>query len=80
MCGCAFLDCTTCQHVTGLTSINQSILTVLLPAGRVRLRFDSGHDNNVFQARMLPHSSGSRLITCAADGQVGGGWFVLFEV
>jgi hypothetical protein len=36
----------------------------------VRLRFDSGHRNNVFQARMLPHSSGGRIITCAADGQV----------
>jgi hypothetical protein len=41
----------------------------LLP-GCVRLRFDSGHRNNVFQARMLPHTSGSHIITCAADGQV----------
>lgn len=38
--------------------------------GTQQLRFPSGHRNNVFQARMLPHSGGSRLITCAADGQV----------
>eukprot|EP00882_Tetradesmus_deserticola_P029470 GHRQ01033011.1.p2 GENE.GHRQ01033011.1~~GHRQ01033011.1.p2 ORF type:complete len:139 (+),score=33.07 GHRQ01033011.1:140-556(+) len=51
-------------------SDDQQILLWDWQTGRVRLRFDSGHANNVFQARMLPHSSGSRLITCTADGQV----------
>ncbi|KAF6256191.1 hypothetical protein COO60DRAFT_1272074 [Scenedesmus sp. NREL 46B-D3] len=51
-------------------SDDQQILLWDWERGRVRLRFDSGHANNVFQARMLPHSSGSRIVTCAADGQV----------
>ncbi|WIA43907.1 hypothetical protein OEZ86_010313 [Tetradesmus obliquus] len=51
-------------------SDDQKILLWDWQRGTVRLRFDSGHANNIFQARMLPHSSGSRLITCAADGQV----------
>lgn len=39
-------------------------------AQRRRLAFDSGHTNNVFQARFLPHSCNKTLITAAADGQV----------
>ncbi len=38
--------------------------------GRMGLRFNSGHTNNVFQARILPNSNNTRIITCAADGQV----------
>eukprot|EP00775_Hariotina_reticulata_P005688 gene5688-5926_t len=38
--------------------------------GCQRMRFNSRHRNNVFQARMLPHSGGRLLVTCAADGQV----------
>ncbi|WIA23425.1 hypothetical protein OEZ85_000180 [Tetradesmus obliquus] len=51
-------------------SDDQQILLWDWHRGTVRLRFESGHANNIFQARMLPHSSGSRLITCAADGEV----------
>lgn len=33
-------------------------------------RYDSGHSNNVFQARPMPHSNDRIFATCAADGQV----------
>ena len=39
-------------------------------AASVRLRFKSGHSNNVFQARALPNSSDRTIVSCAADGQV----------
>jgi hypothetical protein len=32
--------------------------------------FDSGHIGNVFQAKLLPESNDSVMVTCAADGQV----------
>ncbi|GIL83639.1 hypothetical protein Vretimale_10439 [Volvox reticuliferus] len=35
-----------------------------------RLRFEPGHNNNIFQARFLPGTHDKSLITCAADGQV----------
>ncbi|XP_077471786.1 DDB1- and CUL4-associated factor 8 [Stigmatopora argus] len=34
------------------------------------LDFDSGHQNNVFQAKFLPHCGDSTLVTCARDGQI----------
>jgi len=34
------------------------------------LKYDSGHVNNVFQARIMPHSDNRTIISCAADGQV----------
>lgn len=39
-------------------------------AGRVKLSFDSGHSNNVFQARFMPYTGDRIIITCAADGEV----------
>ncbi|XP_058753498.1 uncharacterized protein LOC131626674 isoform X2 [Vicia villosa] len=38
--------------------------------GRTRLSFHSGHSNNVFQAKFMPHSDDRTIVTCAADGQV----------
>lgn len=38
--------------------------------GKVKLSFHSGHDNNVFQAKILPYSDDHSIVTCAADGQV----------
>ncbi|EFJ09381.1 hypothetical protein SELMODRAFT_43681, partial [Selaginella moellendorffii] len=35
-----------------------------------KLSFNSGHDNNVFQARIMPFSNDRSVVTCAADGQV----------
>ncbi|XP_036906320.1 DDB1- and CUL4-associated factor 8-like [Sturnira hondurensis] len=34
------------------------------------LNFESGHRNNIFQAKFLPNSGDSTLATCARDGQV----------
>ena len=41
-----------------------------LSTGEAALRFHSGHRNNVFQAKTLPHSADKTIVTCAADGQV----------
>ncbi|WJX15314.1 hypothetical protein P8452_05469 [Trifolium repens] len=38
--------------------------------GRSKLSFHSGHSNNVFQAKFMPHCDDRSIITCAADGQV----------
>lgn len=38
--------------------------------GQVKLSFPSGHDNNVFQAKIMPYSDDRSIVTCAADGQV----------
>ncbi|KAA3464688.1 DDB1 and CUL4-associated factor 8-like isoform X1 [Gossypium australe] len=39
--------------------------------GNAKLTFQSGHVNNVFQAKIIPYSDDDRsLVTCAADGQV----------
>jgi len=38
--------------------------------GSVKLSFHSGHSNNVFQAKIMPHSDDRSIVTCAADGQV----------
>lgn len=35
-----------------------------------QLSFASGHDDNVFQARIMPFSDDRTIISCAADGQV----------
>lgn len=39
-------------------------------SGGVKLSFDSGHNNNVFQAKTMPYSDDRSIVTCAADGQV----------
>lgn len=36
----------------------------------VKLSFDSGHCNNVFQAKFMPFSDDRSIVTSAADGQV----------
>ncbi|KAG5547601.1 hypothetical protein RHGRI_013335 [Rhododendron griersonianum] len=38
-------------------------------SGRVTLSFDSGHNNNVFQAKIMPYTEDRSIVTCAADGQ-----------
>ncbi|TYK23393.1 DDB1- and CUL4-associated factor 8 [Cucumis melo var. makuwa] len=38
--------------------------------GRVKLSFQSGHNNNVFQAKIMPYTDDRSIVTCAADGQV----------
>eukprot|EP01018_Ginkgo_biloba_P013353 Gb_31451 [translate_table: standard] len=40
-------------------------------AAKIRkLSFNSGHTNNVFQARIMPFTDDRRIVSCAADGQV----------
>ncbi|WCJ39933.1 DDB1- and CUL4-associated factor 8 [Euphorbia peplus] len=38
--------------------------------GRTKLSFHSGHNNNVFQAKIMPYTDDRSIVTCAADGQV----------
>ncbi|CAL9022858.1 unnamed protein product [Prunus brigantina] len=38
--------------------------------GKVQLSFHSGHNNNIFQAKIMPYTDDRSIITCAADGQV----------
>ncbi|PWA92783.1 WD40 repeat-containing protein [Artemisia annua] len=37
--------------------------------GSVKLAFDSGHNSNVFQAKIMPETDERSIVTCAADGQ-----------
>ncbi|XP_024539173.1 DDB1- and CUL4-associated factor 8-like protein 2 [Selaginella moellendorffii] len=39
-------------------------------AGRKKLIYHSGHEQNVFQARIMPFSDDRSVVSCAADGQV----------
>ncbi|KAG6572132.1 DDB1- and CUL4-associated factor 8 [Cucurbita argyrosperma subsp. argyrosperma] len=39
-------------------------------AGKVKISFQSGHNNNVFQAKFMPYTDDRSIVTCAADGQV----------
>ncbi|CAL9115342.1 unnamed protein product [Musa textilis] len=38
--------------------------------GSVRISFNSGHKNNVFQARFMPYTGDRTIVTSAADGEV----------
>ncbi|KAG2703097.1 hypothetical protein I3843_06G113600 [Carya illinoinensis] len=38
--------------------------------GHVKLSFHSDHNNNVFQAKIMPYTNDRHIVTCAADGQV----------
>uniref|UniRef100_A0A2P2JMI5 DDB1-and CUL4-associated factor 8 isoform X1 n=2 Tax=Rhizophora mucronata TaxID=61149 RepID=A0A2P2JMI5_RHIMU len=38
--------------------------------GNVKLCFNSGHNNNVFQAKIMPYTDDRNIVTCAADGEV----------
>lgn len=39
-------------------------------SGHAKLSFESGHMNNVFQAKFMPYTDDRSIVTCAADGQV----------
>ncbi|PWA62877.1 DDB1- and CUL4-associated factor 8 [Artemisia annua] len=38
--------------------------------GNVKLSFYSGHDDNIFQAKIMPGTDDRSIVTCAADGQL----------
>ncbi|PWA74493.1 WD40 repeat-containing protein [Artemisia annua] len=38
--------------------------------GSVKLSFNSGHRNNVLQAKIMPETDDRSIVTCGADGQV----------
>ncbi|XP_059451756.1 uncharacterized protein LOC132182492 isoform X3 [Corylus avellana] len=38
--------------------------------GHIKLSFHSGHNNNVFQAKIMPCTDDRSIVTCSADGQV----------
>ncbi|KAL4569666.1 hypothetical protein LXL04_025308 [Taraxacum kok-saghyz] len=38
--------------------------------GSVKLSFNSGHNHNIFQAKIMPGTDDRTIVTCAADGQV----------
>lgn len=40
-------------------------------AKTLRLSYSSGHESNVFQAKVMPFSDDQTVVSCAADGQVG---------
>ncbi|KAK6640365.1 hypothetical protein RUM44_012058 [Polyplax serrata] len=40
------------------------------PLGKPLISFDSGHKSNVFQAKFLPLTGDTHLVTCARDGQI----------
>ena len=37
-------------------------------AGKTKLSFNSGHNNNVFQARIMPFTDDHSLVSCVTDG------------
>lgn len=38
--------------------------------GHIKLCFNSGHSNNIFEAKIMPETDDRSIVTCAADGQV----------
>jgi WD repeat-containing protein 42A len=54
--------------VTG--SDDQRLMIWDVATGQRKLTVQTPHTNNVFCARMLPHSGDDEVVTCAADGQV----------
>lgn len=38
--------------------------------GKVKLRFHSGHIDNIFQAKFMPFSDNRSIVMSAADGEV----------
>ncbi|KAF7144345.1 hypothetical protein RHSIM_Rhsim05G0052400 [Rhododendron simsii] len=51
-------------------SDDRSVILWDWESGRVTLSFDSGHNNNIFQAKIMPYTEDRSIVTCAADGQV----------
>ncbi|XP_054436994.1 DDB1- and CUL4-associated factor 8-like [Pteronotus mesoamericanus] len=60
------------QRGTWLASSSDDLRVIVWDWARQQsvLNFDSGHRNNVFQAKFLPNCGDSMLATCARDGQV----------
>ncbi|XP_060038664.1 DDB1- and CUL4-associated factor 8-like [Erinaceus europaeus] len=60
------------QRGTWLVSSSDDLRVIIWDWARKRpiLDFDSGHRNNVFQAKFLPNSGDTILAMCARDGQV----------
>ncbi|XP_012612326.2 DDB1- and CUL4-associated factor 8-like isoform X1 [Microcebus murinus] len=60
------------QRGTWLASSSDDLKVIVWDWMRQRavLDFESGHKNNVFQAKFLPNCGDSILATCARDGQV----------
>ncbi|XP_054436995.1 DDB1- and CUL4-associated factor 8-like [Pteronotus mesoamericanus] len=60
------------QRGTRLASSSDDLNVIIWDWARQQsvLNFDSGHRNNVFQAKFLPHCGDSILATCARDGQI----------
>lgn len=42
------------------------------------LTYDSGYDDDVLQARVIPYSDDRTIVSCAADGQVCWTFFISF--
>ncbi|KAG8092426.1 hypothetical protein GUJ93_ZPchr0012g19889 [Zizania palustris] len=70
---------TGCVNTVGFNADGDTLLsgsddlTVMLwdwDTGAVKLQFDSGHGDNVFQARFMPYTNDQTIVTCAADGEV----------
>lgn len=38
--------------------------------GTVKLGFDTGHTSNIFDAKFMPCTDDSKIVTCANDGEV----------
>ncbi|KAM5290324.1 DDB1- and CUL4-associated factor 8-like [Glossophaga mutica] len=60
------------QRGTWLASGSDDLTVIVWDWARQQpvLNFESGHRNNVFQAKFLPNCGDSTLATCARDGQV----------
>ena len=60
------------QRGTWLASSSDDLTVIVWDWARQQpvLSFESGHRNNVFQAKFLPNCGDSTLATCARDGQV----------
>ncbi|XP_045711806.1 LOW QUALITY PROTEIN: DDB1- and CUL4-associated factor 8-like [Phyllostomus hastatus] len=60
------------QRGTWLASSSDDLTVIVWDWARQQpvLNFESGHRNNVFQAKFLPNCGDSTLATCARDGQV----------
>ncbi|CAM8990931.1 unnamed protein product [Rhodiola kirilowii] len=51
-------------------SDDQRIILWNWETGNAKLTFESGHLDNVFQAKFMPYTEDRTIVTCAADGQV----------
>lgn len=63
-------NCLSIPRIQSPTRYNRSLICIVLVV--IPRRYDSGHVDNIFQARILPHSADRTVVSCAADGQVRG--------